>query len=284
MLKLFRDRLESANPGLHSLKFLEYLKDSGVNFTLPAEFLNNLENASEGVGTLIKHDLHGIFSNVYNLAKQEAEMGIFGIYFMLHKHPLNSSYYEDEETWKTLRELSSMGHSVGMHLDFSEIIKLHGSAIRGVQLELNHFRSKGIEIEFISRHGNTSLDSRIRLCDWIFMGRNQGVELGDLPDFLQPHFESLILKDFFNLCGLSGIFDHTVISVETKGLYTNYLTDNSGSWAMTTPVQIYSGPQNSRIIRTRYLKPSKQELEVITERLLQYNTMILIHPQWYIQN
>jgi hypothetical protein len=284
MINYFKNHSRRVNPGIDSLKFLENLKSSGVNFALPGDFLVSLEKPSQKVSTLLKHDLHGVFHNVYKLAKQEANAGIFGVYFMMHRHPHNKSYFEEKETWKILREINSMGHSIGLHLDFSEVIKMHGSVIEGVKRELSYFESNGIDIQFMSRHGNTNLDSKIRLCNWIFEDLNQGVEITDLPDFLRSSFETMSVNEFFVSCGIRGTFDHLVVTGNANHLYTNYLTDNSGSWKMTTPVSIYKGPEESRAIGTRFLMPSKVELKVITERLLKYNSMVLVHPQWYVHS
>jgi hypothetical protein len=63
---------------------------------------------------------------------------------------------------------------------------------------------------------------------------------------------------------------------------TNYVTDNSGSLIMTTPVQMYNGHDKLRRVHELDFKSKMEFQEAVIDRILAHPTMLLLHPQWYV--
>ena len=145
----------------HLSRLLAQLKDSRTDFLPVDEFATRLKG-SPGPFGLVKLDIHRAIRRTPEVGALLQQRGVRGLFLMMHRHPLTDDYYDAPLTWRILRELTEMGHEVGLHLDPFDLIRKHGDLNTGVAAALADLRGRGLTIRAATLHGDTSAHIRAR--------------------------------------------------------------------------------------------------------------------------
>ena len=97
-------------------ELLRYFKQTH-NFTLFKDY----NEADERKTVLLRHDIDYSLKHAYEVAKLEAEMGIKSTYFLLFSSPFYNML--DEENIALAKEISKLGHEIGLHYDVTVMSK-----------------------------------------------------------------------------------------------------------------------------------------------------------------
>lgn len=136
------------------------LKAAGIAFSPVEAFSERL--AGDAPAALIKLDIHRSIRRAFEVAQTLAAAGAPALFLMMHRHPLNEVYYDDESTWTMLRNIEGMGHEVGLHLDPFHLIRAHGDLYLGLARALADMRAKGLALRSATLHGDTAAHLRAR--------------------------------------------------------------------------------------------------------------------------
>lgn len=155
------------------LSFLQSIRRQ-AELCLPAEFVQSLQHSQGRIFSrpahCIKHDIHHDLLSAYRLAREEAALGIRGIFFIMPPHELSDRYIERKETMELLQAMQNLGHEIGVHVDPLELELQRGGFFQELEAFLRRLRHDGLYIQCGNTHGNTRLQSKYGLrCNDFFM-------------------------------------------------------------------------------------------------------------------
>lgn len=143
----------------------------------------------------MKHDIHHDLENTYRMAVAEAKAGIVTTYFMMPLDPLNEAWFEQPETWDTLRAIRDLGHEMALHVCGFTLIEQYGDLGIGLTESLNRFRREGFEITTANTHGHSSYSKKFSYDPMNFYVELARPTAADDP-FWMSHYAKYSLLDF----------------------------------------------------------------------------------------
>lgn len=267
-----------------AIAFLYALK-SKVDFVEAGEYMNALKTQSSAKTQkpvhCLKHDIHQDLQSALRFARAEAKIGVRGVYFVMHPHLLTRKYIDLPETIDVLKEIASLGHDIGVHVDVLELT-IKG---RGVIPELKPFitklRAEGLTIRHGNTHGNTAYRHKGFSPQMVFAECAQRAKGLPPPPAIRNAIGSQSLKALWDELGIDGWFDASVhyrgnrISDAPYGITDNYRT--LSAWEMPTdqtcaPLKVLEGDLWD-------LSPNLRDRAV--ELVGDAHCLHLIHPQFY---
>ena len=222
----------STNRRRNLFDLLKLLREMGGRFE-PLSRLDGLVDEAQAA-LLIKHDVHGVpLAALLEFAEAELEMGVVGTYFfMAPNHPLTSRVYSFSEQVEAMRQVRSMGHDIGLHIDPYFMMDHLEQALREILiLILRQFEDENVPVCCGNMHGN----SRFKMLDrngyetsfdfFEQLGRQQDYPvLADVPEEKARLIRDnrISLKDF----GFTHWADMPLWSARHGFVVTNFITDN----------------------------------------------------------
>lgn len=133
--------------------YLQVLKKAKKEYSIgPVKDFKKIKKNKKHI--ILRHDVDVSLDIAYDLAKKEANLGLFSTYFIL----LHSPYYNalDENSFEKIQKISKLGHEIGLHYDVSFLKKYGGGVLKNLKDEMN-ILSKiiGTEVISIAQHDPT---------------------------------------------------------------------------------------------------------------------------------
>lgn len=255
------------------------LKAAGIAFAPVDAFSARLAGATPAA--LIKLDIHRSIRRAFEAAETLAAAGAPALFLMMHRHPLNEAYYDDESTWRMLRDIEGMGHEVGLHLDPFHLIRSHGDLDLGLERALAEMRGKGLALRAATLHGDTAAHLRAR--DFFAQDFFREFDYRRRFDGTPPRGEE-------ELAGHAGRYSLETIARERGLVYfaeacfvaggqvlrksaMPYLTDNSRTLSLLHAGEDMADERPFRISETF----ADRAARVLKDR----SFLALFHPQWF---
>lgn len=236
---------------------------------------------------LVKFDIHGNIRRAYEIAEMLSDIGVPGLFLMMHRHPLNQEYYDSPLTWRMLKRMQASGHEIGIHADPFLLIRESGDLHRGLKEAIIDLRHHGLTIRSATLHGDTRehIKARGLQANDFFRERYRKTRWDGLP----PEGEETLAAHVHQ-------YSHRRIASQFGIEYfpeVNFLKDGQ---LLTRDSMLYMS-DNARAIRItgipRYVSPLDQltaekpfvidpvfvdkAVGILTKRPF----LALFHPQWY---
>jgi hypothetical protein len=231
---------------------------------------------------LLKFDIHGNIRRPLEMAKILSRHSASGLFLMMPRHPLNEHFYDQPSTWQILREIESLGHEVGIHIDPFHLIATRQNLYTGLDAALQDFRSRGIEVRSATLHGDSRShikERKLQANDFFHDGVRKSKWDGKIPKGeaqLAPHIRAYSLLKLAEEFGLS-YFPEVNFLRNGKRLThrpITYLSDNQHAFALRTG----SGERHSLSAPYRL---DSEFLNELLSSLARQPFLALFHPQWY---
>lgn len=256
--------------GFRVVDLLRSFQGAGLRFAFPDELeLRGVDGG--GPLVVLKHDIHHNIDRVLKLAKFEHALGISGLYFMMGPHEINRKIYGEESTWSKLREVQSMGHRIGMHIDIVDSIIRRGNLYDEIAENMEKFTKEGLVVRYANAHGNTKLKefSEYKASDFFQETARPLLDtLGDSA--LKGHWGRYSLAEIGRRFGIEHWVDAGVYRAGQPLERLLYVTDNPRAFAMPS----------KKLLSKQFDLDADFERDLViavrTERVL-----MLLHPQWY---
>ncbi len=206
--------------------------DQGANFSKVSDIDTNVSMAKSSI--YLKHDVHDMcLEALIAFASKQADMGIVGSYFFMpNGHPRTAKSYSFNDQVTAIKQVQSLGHEVGVHVDPYFVMVLYGMNLKGaIETVIKDFGDNDIDVKIGNMHGN----SRYNFPD--VNGYGTSFELfdeisrhSDFPKLSHLDFESaeLIRRNRVSLTdfGITYWADMPIWSKKLGFVVTNFLTDN----------------------------------------------------------
>jgi len=256
------------------VKWLVELRESGVKFVFPEALEHTLEE-DDTARAILKHDIHHNLDRAVELARLEHNAGIAGLFFMMGPHELNAKFYDNAKTWDQLREIQSLGHRLGLHVDVIDSILRRQDLYSDLTEILTRFSSEGLTLTHGNSHGNTRFKSLgTRGLDFFSETVRPLKAPADIDAEGRTIFDHLgrySLKELGDRFGIHYWVDSQIFQDGARLKPTTYVTDNSRS--VTIPVHKLSSKKFE--LDESFVAESKRILS-------KTDSLILLHPQWHI--
>jgi hypothetical protein len=250
-----------------------------VVFQSPDEYIANRQAGLTSVDGkalhFIKHDIHHDLLSCLRFARAEAEIGVRATYFAMPPHDLTAKYIERPDFVDALKEIQSLGHDIGVHVDTLE------AAEKGFVEHLMPFivrlRDAGIRVSHGNTHGNTRFKGHPWFNGQLVFRENLGDQRRKSTGAaIEALAGTVSLAEVAEQLGLVGWWDsHARHRGERLAIDTYWVGDNNGRW-------------------TAYLQRTEDGVaKVIDEggtgsvildnpgRIADNTCIYLIHPQFY---
>ncbi|HEY1707277.1 MAG TPA: hypothetical protein VGG10_03360 [Rhizomicrobium sp.] len=236
---------------------------------------------SKGFG-ILKFDIHRGIHRAEEMARILTGKSLPGLFLMMHRHDANAAYYDHEETWNVLRNIQSMGHEIGLHLDPFDLVRRHGDLLAATAEAADDLRRRGLAIESATLHGDTrnSIRARkLRALDFFEEGAHVSTWDGAPPEgdeTLTEHFGRYTLAELKEKTGIRFLVETTFGNDGTmiKPFVPLYLSDNTRSLR-------FSGPKRQRLRGVEPFRITPAVARNTAMRLREQPFLALFHPQWY---
>ncbi|HEX3664585.1 MAG TPA: hypothetical protein VHU23_05055 [Rhizomicrobium sp.] len=248
------------------MNWLAALKNGGISFGFPEDLVDGGPRSV----AILKHDIHDNLDRAVGMGHAENARGIHGLYFMMGPHELNRTFYGAAHTWEQLKAIQDMGHRIGLHLDPFDALR-KGGLYEFIGRTIADFSRAGITIRYGNSHGDSKYEALgIRQQD--FFAESMGpLPVADRNDTsLVLHAGKCSLAHLAKQFGIEYWVDSRVFRHGERLQRTVYVSDNAGQ------------------IRIRPQGPSSRRFEIdstfVSESvplLVNSQSVILLHPQWY---
>jgi hypothetical protein len=250
-----------------AIKWLLTLKEHGVAFGFPEDLADRGGQPSLAI---LKHDIHDDLNRAVAMAAAESARGICGLYFMMGPHELNRTFYGSARTWELLRTIQDMGHRIGLHLDPFDALRRNG-LYEFIGRTITEFSREGITIRYGNSHGDSKYESLgIRQQDFFAESMDRIPITNTSPSKMASQAGKYSLEHLASHFGLEYWVDSRIFQRGVRLQRTVYVSDNAGQ------------------IRIRSRGPSSRRYEIdaafvaqSVPLLMNAQSLILLHPQWY---
>ena len=257
-------------------KFLTEVKKSGVHFNRVADFVEAISMGEPLGRSIIKHDAHHDLDSCVLAAKVEADLGITSTFLFMGEHEL-AAYHGTQQFWRAVENISALGHEVGLHLDFHELILKYGCANLGIEALCNEFlKNAGVVVKSANLHGNTRLRLQYGSPKALIRARNHDVKpLRHKYPVAGQVFDHFVMKyslqDFSDKFGIDYWLDPIIYHRGSVVPVRVFGSDNSGD------IKIVK--RKDRVIRISFAELDNKLDSQISEMLASSASQFLIHPQ-----
>ena len=219
-------------------QYFDYLQHFGATRRL-MEFHRD---ASDGIA--LRHDIDHCIDTALEMAYWEYDAGISATYFVLP----GAVYWSDPRLLDKCFQLQSLGHEVGVHLNFiTEWIATGVSPESGLASTLHDFRSRGIDVRGTSAHGDRACYEHRFINNWIYRElrgdtpevTESGLNAEGIPEALPEKqitypsgHELSVLGRTLPLWTVS-MADHGIEYEASKLDFDAYFSDTGGHWLRT---------------------------------------------------
>lgn len=252
-----------------------------VVFQTPEQYIANREagiTAIDGKALhFIKHDIHHDLLSCLRFARAEAAIGVKATYYAMPPHELTDRYIARADTVDALREIQSLGHAIGIHVDTVE------AAEKGFADHLLPFIERLRGAGIVVRHGNTHGNTRFKGHPW-FNGQlvfRENFERSPQRaaangDGIAALAGSVSLAEVADRLGLVGWWDSQVHHRGQRLPIDHYwVGDNNGRWTA------YLQRTEDGVAKIIDEAPDQSVLLKDLDRITDNTCIYLIHPQFY---
>ena len=234
-----------------------------------------------------KFDIHGDIKRPVELAQILKDRNAHGLFLIMHRHPLNETWYGTPGMWDALKKIRDLGHEIGLHMDPFHLITKYGDMFEGLEASLADMAANRFNIRTITLHGDSrahikahKLQDNDFFSDEFRQSKWDGVAPeGD--EMLADHVHQYKHKRLFKRFGIKFVADVNLVrrgKLLTRGAMM-YLSDNQRRIRIGN---IDTKIESSGILAAPDLFAIPQAFaDEAVSVLKQRPFLALFHPQWY---
>lgn len=249
------------------ITLLRQIRSAGAVFELVGA--PNVAEAGSRRIHYMKHDIHHDLDNTWRMAVAEAEAGFVSTYFMMPRDPLNERWFDQPQTWKTLRSIQELGHEIALHVCGFTLIEQYGDLRVGLNEALRLFRQNGLEITTANTHGHSAYAVKFRFDPMNFYEELARPTSADDP-FWMGHYAKYSIQEF----GIR-VWADTSLWIAGHGWWkTDYFASDNSSGINAGALDAADWE-----IKGAPFDLSKAHRQAVTATVSKGSCLYLIHPQ-----